>query len=526
MLDSPQREEQGRYSALKQQSGPIDALDLPGFFDDFDLDETEAPVKPKVPWWRRPIALIAAGVLVVLIAGLAVGVAHARRGTPITYTSGQVSTGDLIITASATGPLQSATYDVNFSGSGTIKEIDVSVGQQVKSGQLLAKLDPTSLQDAVNSAQTALNNANINNANTWNSTQAQLNSAYNTEQNAINPTNGSCNSNPNKQQCMQTAEDQFAVTQAQVNSQRSSAWQQVTSAQAALTTAKDNLGNATVYAPHAGIVGAINGKVGGTPGASSSSGSGGSGAGSSGGSGGSAFIEIVDLTSMQVTADVNEADIGKIADGQAVAFTVSAYPNQRFRGTVSTISPLGQTSSNVVTYPVTINVDMASLNGTTLLPDMTANVTITTSQRVGVLLVPAAAITFARSQITAGAITRAQALAAIQQAAQLLQSAQSSDPTAAQDNLTTSFVLERTNGKWAVKPVILGLTNGTLYEVVAGLSDGESIVTGQQGGSTTTTSGTGAGTGGGLFFGGGRGGTGGGTGGGRGGNGGGTGTGG
>ncbi|HEX6799530.1 MAG TPA: HlyD family efflux transporter periplasmic adaptor subunit, partial [Ktedonobacterales bacterium] len=450
-------------------------------------------------------------------------VAIARMRSPrVTYSTASVRSGNLITTVSATGPLQSGLYDVNFSGSGIISEIDVSVGQHVKAGQVLAKLDPTSLQDAVNSAQTALNNAYTNYNNAVATTNAQLNAAYQQEQAALHPANGTCSST-----CQAQAEAQYTSAQAQANAQLSQASQQIGTAQSNLTTAQHNLGNATLTTPHDGIVGAINGQVGGSPGAGGSSSGAGAGGSSGGGSGG-AFIEIVDLTSLQVTADVNEADISKVAVGQSVTFTVSAYGTQRFTGTVSAISPLGQTTSNVVTYPVTINVDNSSLNGATLLPQMTANASIVTAQRTGVLLVPASAITFARSELTSGAVTRTQIVSALRQAAQMRAAAESSDPNAAQDNLSASFVLERANNKWVVKPVVLGLTNGTFYEVVAGLNSGETIVTGQSG-ATTTSSGSpltipgggrggfGGGNGG---FGGGRGGNGGGNGGGSGGNGG------
>jgi hypothetical protein len=149
---------------------------------------------------------------------------------------------------------------------------------------------------------------------------------------------------------------------------------------------------------------------------------------------------------------------------------------------------------------VTSSVDANDLKGVRLLPAMTANVTIVTAQRTGVLLVPATAITFARTEVTAGAITRANALTAFRQAAQMLQAATASDATAQQDNPQAAFVLERNKNQWVVKPVVVGLTNGTVYEVLSGLSAGETIVTGQQGAGTTTTTTTG----GGLFGGGGR----------------------
>jgi HlyD family secretion protein len=484
-------------------------FNLPGFSDGAADEFDEDSIGSGQPWWRRRSVLIAAAV-VILLAAILTPIALGRsRKTPVTYATSAVRQGALTTSVSATGPLQAATFNVNFSGSGTLTEIDVSVGQQVTAGQLLAKLDPTSLQDAVNSAQTSLNNAYTSRSNAYNQGNAQLNAAYQQEQNTIVNTCNVITDTTKKTSCINNAQAQYAQTQAQVATSESNAEAQVSSAQNSLNTALHNLGNATLKAPHAGIVGAVNGQVGGTPGAGSSS----------NGSSGNTFIQIVDLSALQVTADVNETDIGKIAVGQHITFTVSAYGTRPFTGTVTTVSPLGTATSGVVTYPVTSSVDGTDLQGARLLPEMTANVTIITAQRTGVLLIPATAVTFARTQITSGAITRASALTAFRQAAQLLRAASTSDATAAQDNLQAAFVLERSGNQWVIKPVVLGLTNGTVYEVLSGLSAGETIVTGQQG-ATTSTGATGTGNG---LFGGGRGTFGGGNGGGRFGGGGGTG---
>ncbi len=236
-------------------------------------------------------------------------------------------------------------------------------------------------------------------------------------------------------------------------------------------------------APHAGTVASINGNVDGTPGT---------------GSGSSAFVELVDLSHLQVEANVNEVDIGNVKVGQPVTFTVSAYPTRVFTGTVATISPAGSSSNNVVTYPVAINVNSSSLNGAQLLPSMTANVTITTASAQGALLVPASAVTFARSS---GLVSAQQLRAGLTQAFQMAQQSGGASNGAsggATAVRTPGIVLEQVSGKWVVKPVVLGLTNGTEYVVLSGLTQGEQVVTGQSGGSTsssTTTNGTGTGAG-------------------------------
>lgn len=483
----------------QRQSEP-GMLDLPSFSDDFELTEgldAEGGVRP---WWRRGwIVAVSVVALVAIIAGGTLAFARGRK-TPVTYQFATVAQGNLATSISATGPLQGTIYDATFSGSGKLAEIDVAIGQKVKVGDTLAKLDPTSLQDALNqaqvalsSAQTALGNAQTNQGNVQAQTQAQVAAAFDQEQNAINACNNPPKGTTAAPNCLQLAQDQFASAQAQANAQNASAQAQVSSAQAqlssaqaALQTATHNARNATLTAPHAGTVAVINGVVGGTPGSAS-------GSSSSTGSAGGVFIEIVDLSSVQVLANVNEADIGGVALGNTASFTVSAYPNRQFRAKISAISPLGVTVSNVVTYPITLDVDTTTLGSANLLPGMTANVTIVTQQRTGVTLVPASALTFAvaaASPARYNLIPRAQLTPAITQARQMLRDLRTSTPNIVGDNPQASIVLERAGGQWVVKPVVLGLTDGSNYEVLSGLSTGESIVVGATGlpGASTSTS--------------------------------------
>lgn len=468
----------------QQQTSNDDVLALPDFDDDDDL---LAEGKRPVPRKRRNRWLIAIAVvlLLLILSGTLLAILHNRRPHTAFLTQ-TVTRGNLALTVNATGPIQGNIYNVNFSGSGKLSRIDVRVGQQVKQNQALAALDMTSLEDAVNQAQTALNAAEA----TLSSAEANLsgvvvqgsssvNTAYDVEQNALN----TCNNTPNPPpRCVQLAEDQYAQAQRQAYAQTTSATSQVTTAQgavntdqAALKTAQDNLNNATLLAPHSGIVATINGTVGGTPGASST----GSATGSS------PFIQIVDLSSLQVYAAVNEADIASISNGQTAYFTVSAYGSHKFQGTVSAISPLGQTVSNVVTYTVIIQVNMNSMNGAHLLPGMTANTTITTDTRSQAVLIPADAVNFAQSQSTAGAansIPHDQITTALAQAQQLLNNLEGASTSTRNllVNPTPSYVLERSHNQWLVKPVVLGLTDGTSYEVLAGLTPGETVVTGVQ----------------------------------------------
>jgi HlyD family secretion protein len=200
------------------------------------------------------------------------------------------------------------------------------------------------------------------------------------------------------------------------------------------------------------------------------------------------FNQSVDPSVLQVVADVNESDIAKVKVGDKAQFTVSAYGNRIFTGVVSAISPNGQTVSNVVTFPVYVNVDTNDLQGATLFPGMTANVTIEVGRRTHVLLIPVSAVDFARSSAVANTATGALALisqeqvtAALGQASRMLQQLQRQHPAIVSENPMPAFVLQQSDGQFIAKPVVLGLTDGMNYEVLAGLSLGETIIVGVAG---------------------------------------------
>ncbi len=448
------------------------------WLEDDDLDEEE----PGQGFFqRRRLLLIglAALAILALIGGGFLLSSRVFRSTPVQYQFASTTTGNVTIRVSATGPVGStAIYNLNFPSSGKLIELDVSVGQVVQAGQRLAKIDPTALQDAVNQAQ------------------AQADSAWTNYQNAllnlkdVKAQNDPC---PTSATPPASAKTQAQCTQAidQAQEQVNSAWANYETARANLQTAKDNLGGAVMTAPAAGTIVSINGTVG------AQVGSGGNGSGASGSS--SAFIVLEDLSKLAITAQVNEADIGTVKVGQSARFTVAAYPTSTFFGTVTAVSPLGQTTSGVVTYPVTVSVDSNSLNGVNLLPGMTANLEITTQERIGVTLVPNQALTFARSLVASGQISRSQVQSLL---ATALQQAGSQAPSG-----TPTFIVELQNGKLTPKVIFTGLTDGTNTEVVSGLQSGEQVVVGETGGTATptTTSGGGGGFGGGggIFGGGG-----------------------
>lgn len=258
---------------------------------------------------------------------------------------------------------------------------------------------------------------------------------------------------------------------------------QVVNAQAALDTARANLQAATLTAPSDGTIAAINGAVGQFV------------AGGPVASGDTALFTMVDLNALQVTAQVNEADIGEVKVGDPVNFTVSAFPNATFAGKVLTIQPVGTVVQNVVNYAVTCSIQSAK--GATLYPGMTAAATIVSAEHRGVLTVPNSALTFAQEAFrdglvsngerpgqqravgtrTAGSTTPARP-AARQPASRAGNSSAGSAP-AGQAEENRGVVLTEQEGKLVPIRVTLGLTDGTITEVTSGFKGGESIVLGE-----------------------------------------------
>ena len=423
-----------------------------------------------------------AALLLALVAALALLVVSTRA--PVTRYA-KLKQGNLTVSFGDSGVLQTATYGASFAGGGVVKEIDVSVGQQVNQGDPIAKLDTTLLQDAYNEAQTAVSNAQtaLNDAQNnlqavQSQTAAQANSAYDAEQAAIN----ACNANDSS--CVQKAQDEYASAQAQENHENAVAQQAfddaqnaLNTAQAQLQTAQDNLNNAILTAPHSGTIAAINGSVGSVV------------DGLNGPTPQGAFVQIADLNSLQVETSVGVNHVSGLAKGNAVQISVPVAGAQTFTGAVESVSPIGVNTGGALAYPVVIDIAPTANSAARLLPGMRANVVIITQQRVGVLLIPASAVRFAAAAANrkdGGFLTQSQTQAALEKARNMLLSLQNNGTDYSQDDPTPAFVLQYVNNRWVTQPVVLGLTDGTSYEVLSTtLSSGDSIVSGQSNSSVT-----------------------------------------
>lgn len=438
-------------------------------------------------WWehRRWLIPVVSGALLALILfGASAIVVRARQ--PYLMVS-RVTQGNLALSFQTTGTLRSAIYGADFAVTGPISEIDVTVGQHVSQGDVLAKLNTTLLQDALAQAQatadgasSALSSAQTNQDKVQAAATALANNAYNVEQAAIHQCNQQATPPAN---CVSQARSQYAAALATADSMNAQAQQQTDVAQAqyntakaALQTAQDNLAAATLKAPHAGTVAAINGHVGQTSGGAKGN--------------GDSFVEIADLNALQITTMVDESQVGNVLPQDAVRFTVLSFKNRTFSGSVSGVSPFGQASHNTVLYPMTIDVDTQSVNagtanaaGQTLLPGMSANLTVLTAQRFAVKLIPNSAVNFAHVAANpkqSSLVSKSASAKALDQARQMLTQLQNSSVDYSLDHPVPAFVMVQVKGKWTPQPVVLGLTDGKQYEVLAGLNLSDKVAMGEQ----------------------------------------------
>ena len=270
----------------------------------------------------------------------------------ISFQTTQVTTTNISTSITATGTLEAVTtVDVGTQVSGIVNKLYVDYNSVVKKGQVIAVLDRTNLTSELTSAQ-----ANLRSAQTELDYQ-QKNYARYAEL---------------KQKDLVSAAEYDVALQSYRKAQES-----VKVAQQSVARAKTNLGYATIYSPIDGIVISKAVEEGQTVAASFST--------------PTLFTIAKDLTDMQCIADVDEADIGGVKEGQRVTFTVDAYPDDVFSGTVKQVRQNATTTNNVVTYEVVITAPNSDLK---LKPGLTANVTIYTLERNGVVSVPSAALRF------------------------------------------------------------------------------------------------------------------------------------
>lgn len=358
---------------------------------------------------KRTLVIAAVAAIAALAVWLLSG---GKKEEKITFDTAAVAPANIMNSITATGTIEPVTsVTVGTQVSGIVSKLFVDYNSVVKKGQVIAELDKTNLMSQLNTAKTQLATA-----------QSQLN--YQTANYKRYKTLF--------EKGLVAADDfdnaKLSYTQAK---------EQVASAKEEVQRAQTNLGYATITSPIDGVVLSKSVEEGQTVAASFST--------------PELFTIAQDLTNMQVVADVDEADIGDVKEGERVSFTVDAYPDDTFEGEVKQVRQEATTTNKVVTYEVVISAPNADLK---LKPGLTANVTIYTAERKGVLSVPSKALRFTPQKETVGKMKIV-------------------DAANAKNKVWTiegnSIVAHKVN---------IGMTDGTNTQIVGGIAEGTKVITG------------------------------------------------
>ena len=359
-------------------------------------------MKNKKIWWA-----VGAVVLIALAVWLLSG---GKKEEKVSFETAKIEKQDIHTSITATGTIEPVTsVTVGTQVSGIVAKLYVDYNSVVKKGQVIAELDKTNLISELNRAKADLSSA-----------QSTLN--YETA----------------NFKRYQTLFDKGLVSANDYENARltyDKARQTVASSRESVQKAQTNLGYATITSPIDGVVLSKSVEEGQTVAASFNT--------------PELFTIAQDLTDMRVIADIDEADIGGVKEGQHVSFTVDAFPDDKFEGYVTQVRQQATTSSNVVTYQVVISAPNKDLK---LMPGLTANVTIFTLELNNVLAVPTKALRFTPNEA-------------------LLQEGQQIADTEAPHKVWTM------EGKtFKAHAVETGTTNGMLTEIVSGIGEGTEVL--------------------------------------------------
>lgn len=333
------------------------------------------------------------------------------KKTGFTYSEAEAAKQDIVNSVTATGTIEPVTsVDVGTQVSGVISKLYVDYNSVVKAGEVIAELDRTNLMSELSSAQASLKSA-----------QSELDyQKTNYERYKALYDKGLISANDFEQA-------RLSYVQAQQKTQQQ---------KESVKKAQTNLGYATITSPIDGVVLSKEVEEGQTVASSFST--------------PTLFKIARDLTDMRVIADVDEADIGDVKEGQRVTFTVDAFPDDTFEGQVTQVRQEATTESNVVTYEVVISAPNDDLK---LKPGLTANVVILTMEAKDVLAVPSKALRFTPREA-------------------MLNSDETITDTDAKEKV---WVKEGSNLKAVA--VETGMTNGTLTQITKGLKPGTHVLT-------------------------------------------------
>ena len=350
-------------------------------------------------------------IVIVVIAVAAWVLSGGKKEEEINFKEEAVKTETLQNSVTATGTIEAVTsVTVGTQVSGIVNKLYVDYNSQVKKGQVIAELDKTNLLSELNTAK-----ANLASATSNLSYQAANMNRYQTLYKKGLVSADEC--------------ENALLTYRQAK-------EQVASSKESVLKAQTNLGYATITSPIDGTVISKSVEEGQTVAASFNT--------------PELFTIAKDLTNMQVVANVDEADIGGVKEGDRVTFTVDAYPDDTFEGTVKQVRLEATTTNNVVTYEVVISAPNTDLK---LKPGLTANVTIYTQERSGVLAVANKALRFTPTKETVGKDMKIV------------------------DCKGKNKVWTLSDKTLTAHPVTIGQTDGVHTEIIKGIKKGQKIVT-------------------------------------------------
>lgn len=350
-------------------------------------------------------------VVIVIVAVAAWAMSGGKKEEDINFKEEKVALKTLQNSVTATGTIEAVTsVTVGTQVSGIVNKLYVDYNSQVKKGQVIAELDKTNLLSELNTAKANLASA-----------QSSLNyQAANMERYKTLYKKGLVSADEYENALLTYRQAKEQVASSRENVQR----------------AQTNLGYATITSPIDGTVISKSVEEGQTVAASFNT--------------PELFTIAKDLTNMQVVANVDEADIGNVKEGDRVTFTVDAYPDDTFEGTVKQVRLEATTTNNVVTYEVVISAPNADLK---LKPGLTANVTIYTQERSGVLAVANKALRFTPTKETVGKDMKIV------------------------DCKGKNKVWTLNGNTLTAHPVTIGQSDGINTEITKGLKQGDKIVT-------------------------------------------------
>jgi len=350
-------------------------------------------------------------VVIVIVAVAAWAMSGGKKEEDINFKEEKVALKTLQNSVTATGTIEAVTsVTVGTQVSGIVNKLYVDYNSQVKKGQVIAELDKTNLLSELNTAKANLASA-----------QSSLNyQAANMERYKTLYKKGLVSADEYENALLTYRQAKEQVASSKENVQR----------------AQTNLGYATITSPIDGTVISKSVEEGQTVAASFNT--------------PELFTIAKDLTNMQVVANVDEADIGGVKEGDRVTFTVDAYPDDTFEGTVKQVRLEATTTNNVVTYEVVISAPNADLK---LKPGLTANVTIYTQERSGVLAVATKALRFTPTKETVGKDMKIV------------------------DCKGKNKVWTLNGNTLTAHPVTIGQSDGINTEITKGLKQGDKIVT-------------------------------------------------